>query len=69
MNDVKQRIMRLIERYGTARAQEELAGNRDAHGAVRLHHEAGQKAWNAICREIDVLTDQAPSRQQEGCQE
>ena len=56
MSDEKKRIMALIERYGTARAQEELAGARDAPGSVvKRYYDRGNEAWNAIGDEIDSL--------------
>lgn len=55
-DETKKRIMHLVERYGSARCQEELAGARDAPpSAVKRHYDAGNQAWNAIGAEIDAL--------------
>lgn len=54
--DTKKRIMHLVERYGSARCQEELAGARDAPSSVlKRHYDKGNEAWKAIDAEIDVL--------------
>ncbi len=50
--DAKKRLLFLIERYGSARCQEALAGQRDAMAAVERYHVAGEKAWNEICEEL-----------------
>ena len=56
MNDTKKRIMHLIERYGSARTQEEFAGARDAPNSVlKRHYDAGKQAWDAVSAEIDLL--------------
>jgi hypothetical protein len=55
-NDTKKRIMHLIEQYGSARAQEELAGSRDAPlSTVKRYYDRGKQAWDAIGDEIDVM--------------
>ena len=55
-DETKKRIMHLIEQYGTARTQEELAGARDAPGSVvKRYYDRGQQAWEAIGAEIDAL--------------
>jgi hypothetical protein len=44
MSDLK-KLQHLIERYGSARVQEELAGHRDAPMAtLKRHHDTGKAA-------------------------
>lgn len=59
-DDTKKRILALVERYGTARAQEELAGFHDNRSAMKRHYDAGKKAWDDIGAELDMLLAAAP---------
>jgi|KBSSwiStaDraftv2_1062776.scaffolds.fasta_scaffold00132_31 hypothetical protein len=66
-NETKRRIMKLIEQYGTARSQEELAGSRDAPGSVvKRHYDRGQQAWEEIGQEIDALLTATRPTQKDG---
>lgn len=56
MTDTKKRIMTLVGRYGSERAQEELAGARDApHPVVKRYVDRADKLWDSISAEIDSL--------------
>lgn len=54
--DAKSRILHLIERYGTERAQEALADSRDAGMAtLRRHSERIDKAMEDVGAELDKV--------------
>ncbi len=56
MTDTKKRILHLIERYGSARAQEAIADSRDASMVtLKRHSDQIAKALNDIGEEIDKL--------------
>lgn len=56
----KKRIMHLVERYGIARVQEAIAGERDNRSGVARNYAACNKAWNEIGAELDKLSEAAP---------
>lgn len=51
-----QKIKSLIERYGSARVQEELAGFRDApNGVLKRHYDNGKSAYSELIKIIEDL--------------
>lgn len=55
VSDTKKRILHLIQRYGAARAQEEVAGFRDQHATMKRNYDTGQARWAEIGAELDAL--------------
>lgn len=53
--DAKKRILHQIDRYSAARVSEQLAGDRDAHAAVKRNYDEGRKILANIGMDLDAL--------------